>query len=223
MIILLKGDFVSQSLCCVTFLLQIHTDIAQLLWRHLNTQQGEVGVKQTACMKTSIGAYGCHLYWAVRMYRSVCPLVSLYPSVFTLLANYSVLQTQMNINQHHERAEVFPAVIKQWFRVGLVKICRCEFAPAPQQYEHKAPSHLSNLWPPWEMWMIRAQATNRQKNSRNSNKTHWKTQVKFIKQFNRINFCLERGEHLEIYGVFSILVHLGNICSLGLCVLELLN
>ncbi len=55
------------------------------------------------------------------MYRSGCPLVSLYPSVFLLLANYSILQTQMNINQHHERAEVFPAVIKQWFRVALWK------------------------------------------------------------------------------------------------------
>lgn len=41
------------------------------------------------------------------------PLVSLYPSVFTLLANYSVLQTQMNINQLGESAQVFPSVIKQ--------------------------------------------------------------------------------------------------------------
>lgn len=42
-----------------------------------------------------------------------CPLVSFYPSVFTLLANYSVLQTQMNINQAAESAEAFPSVIKQ--------------------------------------------------------------------------------------------------------------
>lgn len=42
--------------------------------------------------------------------------------------------------------------------------------------------------------MIRAQATNRQKNSRSSNKAHWKTWVKFIKQFDvKAHSCLERG------------------------------
>jgi len=76
------------------------------------------------------------------------PLVSLYPSVFTLLANYSVLQTQMNINQASERAEVFPSVIKQWFKVRVVKIWRCEFAPLPssRNTKHHLIGVIYGLW-----------------------------------------------------------------------------
>lgn len=64
--------------------------------------------------------------------------------------------------------------------------------PAPQQKEHKAPSHRSNLWPLREHGVIRAWATNSQKNSRSSNKDGWKTLTKFIKQLSEIYFCLER-------------------------------
>lgn len=70
--------------------------------------------------------------------------------------------------------------------------------PAPRQKEHKAPSHRSNLWPLRERGVIRARATNSQKNSRSSNKDGWKTLTEFIKQFSEIYSCL------EIYGLVSI-------------------
>ena len=83
----------------------------------------------------------CALHW--ECIGQFYPLVSLYPSVFTLRANYSVLQTQMNINQPGESAQVFPSVIKQWFKVRVVKICRCEFAPLPSSRNTK--HHLSGV------------------------------------------------------------------------------
>lgn len=77
-----------------------------------------------------------------------CPLVSLYPSVFTLLANYSVLQTQMNINQAGESVEVFPSVIKQWFKVWVVKTWCCEFTPLPSRRNtrHHLIGVIYGLW-----------------------------------------------------------------------------
>ncbi len=59
MIIPLKGVLVSQCLCYVTY--YKCTNIPHLLWRHLNMEQAKVEVKETARMKMSIGAYGCHL------------------------------------------------------------------------------------------------------------------------------------------------------------------
>lgn len=73
--------------------------------------------------------------------------------------------------------------------------------PAPQQNEHKAPSHRSNLWPPRERRVIRAQATNSQENSRSSNKDGWKTETRFIKQSCWIYFCLWRRER-DIWAVW---------------------
>lgn len=67
------------------------------------------------------------------------------------------------------------------------------------------------------MWMIRAQATNRQKNSRRSNKTHWKNLGQIYQTVQQNLFLYEISEQQEIYGVFSILVHLWNIQSLGIC------
>lgn len=88
----------------------------------------------------------CKLHW--ECIGQSYPLVSLYPSVFTLLANYSVLQTQMNINQAGESAEVFPSVIKQWFKVRVVKTWRCEFAPLPSRRntKHHLIGVIYGLW-----------------------------------------------------------------------------
>lgn len=88
----------------------------------------------------------CRVHW--ECIGQSYPLVSLYPSVFTSLANYSVLQTQMNINQNGESAEVSPSVIKQWFNVRVVKIWHSDFAllPSSRNTKHHLIGVIYGLW-----------------------------------------------------------------------------
>lgn len=144
-----------------------------------------------------------------------CPLVSFYPSVFTLLANCSVLQTQMNINQAAESAEVFPSVIKQWFKVRVVKTWRCEFTPLPNRRNtrHHLTGVIYGLWGS-AGWLGLRPPTARKTVGvpiRMAGKTSGR-----IYQTTEENLFLF-GEASEIYGLFSILVRLWNIWSQCIC------
>ena len=156
------------------------------------------------------------------MYRPVCPLVSLYPSVFTLLANYSVLQTQMNINQGSERAEVFPSVIKQWFKVRVVKIWCCEFALRPCSRNTKR--HL--IWVIYGLrgsrgWLGLGPPTVR-KTVGTPIRPSWKACAKFIKQFKRKSISVWRGQQ-NILHVYYTGTSLENMLIQLLWVLDLLH
>lgn len=120
------------------------------------------------------------------------PLVSFYPSVFTSLANYSVLQTQMNINQAAESAEVFPSVIKQWFKVRVVKTWRCDFTPLPNRRNtrHHLTGVIYGLWGS-AGWLGLRPPTAR-KTVGVPIRLAGKPRAEFIKQLRKIYFCLER-------------------------------
>lgn len=148
------------------------------------------------------------------MYRSVCPLVSLYPSVFTLLVNYSVLQNQMNINQLCECEQVFPSVIKQWFKVQVVKIRHCEFTmrPSSRNTKHRLIGIIYGLRGSWG-WLELWPPTGR-KTVGAPIRTAGK-QCGQIYQAIQQNLLFEEGS--EIFCMFSILVHLWNIRSYSIC------
>lgn len=97
-------------------------------------------------------------------------------------ASYSILRAPMSINQSYEHVRLFPAIIKRWFKIRSVKTHRSKIQLAPLVLNTRVLSHLCNLWPPWEMRMVRAQATNRQKNSRDLTFFSWNSGLNGIKK-----------------------------------------
>lgn len=150
--------------------------------------------------------------------RPSVPGVSVRPSVFTRPADDGTLQTRRVVNLRDALGPLFPSVIKKKREKNQIHACQNTRRPArllPRPQEYKAPSHCRNLWPPGEIWVIRAWPTNTQKNSRNSNNSEWKSWVKFIKQIREKSISVWRRRRYITCLVDG--VQLWNIWLFGIC------